>query len=155
MRPEDNGRDEDRGQPKAFFAGPTFLARDKDGNIFTTEAPLGRVQQFTADGVFLNVWGDNEDRPGKFGGYFTAFHKYNMIGPTGICFDAQGRLWVNTIGGRVQQFTAEGQYLTSFGGEGVEAGKFYAPHGLAIDSHGCLYVVDSFNHRVQKFAMGP
>jgi hypothetical protein len=28
--------------------------------------------------------------------------------------------------------------------------SFYAAHGLAIDSHGSLYVVDAFNHRIQK-----
>jgi DNA-binding beta-propeller fold protein YncE len=39
--------------PKAFFAGPTFLACDRQGNIYTTEAPLCRVQKFTPDGSFL------------------------------------------------------------------------------------------------------
>jgi len=28
-------------------------------------------------------------------------------------------------------------------------------HGQAIDSRGFLYVVDAFNHRIQKFAVGP
>jgi sugar lactone lactonase YvrE len=69
-----------------------------------------------------------------------------------MCFDAQGRLWINSIGGRIQQFSDKGEYLSvGFGEEGTQSGQFYAPHGLAIDSHGCLYVVDAFNHRVQKF----
>ena len=32
--------------PKAFFAGPTFLACDGEGTLYTTEAPLCRVQKF-------------------------------------------------------------------------------------------------------------
>jgi DNA-binding beta-propeller fold protein YncE len=137
--------------PKAFFAGPTFLARDPAGNIFTTEGPLCRVQKFSSEGAALLCWGDPEDAPGKFGGYFTAFGSENMRGPTGICFDAQGRLWTNSLSGRIQQFSETGEFLSGFGEEGTEPGQFYAPHGLAIDSHGHLYVVDAFDHRIQKF----
>jgi len=138
--------------PKAFFAGPTFLALDRAGNVFTTEAPLCRVQKFTPEGKSLLTWGGAEEKPGQFGAYFTAFEARNMRGPTGICFDAQGHLWANAIGGQIQQFTADGKYLQGFGEEGTKPGQFYAPHGLAIDSQGNLFVVDAFNHRVQKFA---
>lgn len=70
-----------------------------------------------------------------------------------MAFDGTGRLWINSIGGRIQQFTDQGQYLAGFGEEGTKSGQFYAPHGLAIDSHGHLYIVDAYNHRIQKFAM--
>lgn len=138
--------------PKAFFAGPTFLTLDRAGNVYTTEAPLCRVQKFTPEGKFLLTWGGTEETPGQFGAYFTAFEVKNMRGPTGLAFDTHGRLWANAIGGRIQQFTAEGKYLQGFGEEGTKAGQFYAPHGLAIDSQGNLYVVDAYNHRIQKFA---
>ena len=137
--------------PKAFFAGPTFLTLDKAGNLFTTESTLGRVQQFTPEGKFLMAWGDNEVAPGKFGGKFTGFGQGNMQGPTGIAFDADGNLWANSIGGKIQQFSEKGMYRTGFGEEGTKPGQFYAPHGIAIDSLGCLYLVDAFNHRIQKF----
>lgn len=140
--------------PKAFFAGPTFVACDSAGNVYTTEAILCRVQKFSAEGKLLGTWGSSEAKPGGFGDYFTAFEKQNMRGPTGLCFDARRRLWINAIGGRVQQFTDGGKYLTGFGEEGTDAGQFYAPHGLAIDRHGHLFVVDSFNHRIQKFDAG-
>ncbi len=141
--------------PKAFFAGPTFLAVDEHGNVYTTEAVLGRVQKFSPSGKFLSAWGDNGVEPGKFGRFFGAFEQKNMQGPTGLVFDAQGRLWVNAIGGRIQRFTANGAYQVGFGEEGTKAGQFYAPHGIAIDSRGCLYIVDAFNHRIQKFAAMP
>jgi len=150
FRPGDFGGN---AHPKAFFAGPTFVACDRSGNVFTTESILCRVQQFQSDGRFVAAWGSSEAKAGGFGDYFTAFEKRNMRGPTGICFDAHDRIWVNSIGGRVQQFTSSGEYLRGFGGEGTEPGKFYAPHGLAIDHFGHLYVVDSFNHRIQKFGV--
>ena len=139
---------------KAFFAGPTFLACDKDGNVVSTEAILCRIQKFSPVGELLHVWSATETGPGKFGDYFSAFEKKNMRGPTGICFDAQGELWISAIGGRIQRFTAKGEYLSGFGAEGTEAGQFYAPHGIAIDSRGSLYIVDAFNHRIQKFEVG-
>lgn len=137
--------------PKAFFAGPTFVTCDRSGNVFTTESTACRVQKFSPAGRFLAAWGSPEAKPGGFGDYFTAFERQVMRGPTGICFDSHDRLWANAIGGRVQRFTASGEYLTGFGGEGTESGKFYAPHGLVIDRKGDLFVVDSFNHRIQKF----
>ncbi|MBX9789766.1 MAG: hypothetical protein K2Y37_12685 [Pirellulales bacterium] len=151
FRPGEFGGDP---HPKAFFAGPTFVACDRHGNVYTTEAILCRVQKFSSEGEPLANWGSSEAKPGGFGHYFTAFEKQNMRGPTGLCFDAGGRLWVNGIGGRIQQFSVAGEYLQGFGQEGTKAGEFYAPHGLAIDSQGFLYVVDAFNHRVQKFDVG-
>ena len=78
-----------------------------------------------------------------------------MHGPIGICCDRQDRLWISTAGGRIQQFTSNGQYLRGLGeDQGIEPGQFLAPHGLAVDSHGHLYVVDAYNHRIQKFDVG-
>ena len=46
----------------------------------------------------------------------------------------------------------EGKYLRGFSHQkGSNPGQFLAPHGLAMNSQGDLYVVDSYNHRVQKF----
>jgi tripartite motif-containing protein 71 len=137
--------------PKAFFAGPTFVVCDREGNVYTTEAPLGRVQKFTRDGRFLTSLADSKGSTDTFGGNSKAFR--SMRGPTGMCFDTHGRLWINAICGRVQQFSSKGDLLARFGEEGTKPGQFRAPHGLAIDSHGCLYVVDAYNHRIQKFAV--
>ena len=51
------------------------------------------------------------------------------------------------------KFTPDGKYLRGFGEAGTKPGQFYAPHGIAMDSHGNLYVVDAYNHRIQKFAV--
>jgi DNA-binding beta-propeller fold protein YncE len=141
--------------PRSRVGGPQFLAFDSKGRLYTTEGSVGRVQRFTAAGKFLLAWGDNEDRPGHFGGVFTGFkdRKATLQGPVGIGVDRHDRVWVSAVSGRIQQFTSGGVYLRGFGGAGTGPGRFYAPHGLAFDSRGRLYVVDGFNHRVQKFAV--
>jgi sugar lactone lactonase YvrE len=135
---------------KSRAGGPDFVAQDKQGSIYTTEAMDGRVQKFTADGAFLLSFGDLEDRPGSFGREFKPIP--SMHGPIAICCDHRDRLWISTAGGRVQQFTGDGRYLRGVGEEqGTEPGQFLAPHGVAIDTQGHLYVVDAYNHRIQKF----
>jgi len=139
--------------PKSRAGGPTFLAFDKQGNIYATGGMDGRVQKFTSEGAFISTFGDLEDRPGSFGRDFEPFG--GMHGPIGICCDHEDRLWISAAGGRIQQFTSEGRYLRGFGEkQGSEPGQFLAPHGVAIDSRGYLYVVDAYNHRVQKFDVG-
>jgi DNA-binding beta-propeller fold protein YncE len=58
-------------------------------------------------------------------------------------------------GDRIQMFDSDGAFLTKWGTNGSDAGQFYYPTGLAIDSSGNLYVVDQNNHRVQKFGPPP
>lgn len=136
--------------PKSRAGGPTFLAFDKQGNVYATGGMDGRVQKFTADGAFISAFGGLEDRPGGFGRDFEPFG--GMHGPIGICCDHEDRLWISAAGGRTQQFTGDGGYLRGFGEkQGSEPGQFLAPHGLAIDSRGHLYIVDAYNHRIQKF----
>jgi len=139
--------------PLSRVGGPQFVALDSRGFVYTTEGSLGRVQCFTAEGKFVRAFGDNEDKPGSFGGTFTGFPA-KLQGPVALCFDRSDRLWVSAVSGRIQRFSTEGVYQGGFGGvQGEEPGQFYAPHGLAFDSRGDLYVVDAYNQRVQKFAV--
>ena len=42
-------------------------------------------------------------------------------------------------------------FLTKWGREGAGPGQFKAPWGIACDALGNVYVVDTGNHRIQKF----
>jgi|GEM_PF-3714056 len=75
-----------------------------------------------------------------------------MGGPIGICVDRHDRVWVSTTNNRVQQFTNQGMFLRAVGGKGTDPVQFHLPHELALDSHDCLYVADTMNWRIQKFA---
>jgi len=57
----------------------------------------------------------------------------------------------DTINNRIQKFTSEGIFISSFGVPGTGNGQFNYPTGIAVDGSGYVYVVDSKNARVQKF----
>ena len=128
-------------------SGPNFLAFDSNDILYATDGRGGKVHRFTTDGEFVSRWGDNEDKPGSFGG-----RPGNLPGPTGLCIDQQDRVWVAATSNRIQLFTATGEYLLGFGKPGSAPAEFQTPHGLALDSQGNLYVVDTQNHRIQKFS---
>ena len=143
------------GQPAGGrFAGPQFVAFDRAGNVYTTDAALDRIQKFTPDGKLLAFWGSESAEPGGFGPPpLNKDGTPGMGGPIALCVDRQDRVWVSATNSRVQQFTNEGKYLRGVGGDGTEAGRFHLPHGVALDSHDCLYVADTMNARIQKFAV--
>ena len=45
--------------------------------------------------------------------------------------------------------------LTKWGTSGTGDGQFYWPWGVAVAPDGSVYVADTFNHRIQKFSVGP
>lgn len=133
--------------------GPQFVALDSRGNVYTTEGSMGRIQKFDANGTFLASWGTLADQTGGFGGGFMGAAASGIRGPIGIHIDSADRLWVSAVSGRVQQFAPDGQFIQGFGLDGYGGGEnqFRAPHSLVTDAQGNLYVVDSYNHRIQKF----
>jgi len=134
------------------FAGPQFVAFDRAGNIYTTDAALDRIQKFTPEGKLLTHWGSESSDPGGFGPPpKNKDGSPGMGGPISIAVDRQDRVWVSATNNRVQLFTNDGRYLCGIGGEGIDPGQFHLPHGLALDSKDCLYVTDTMNGRIQKF----
>ncbi len=127
--------------------GPHFLAFNSQGDLYTTEGSVGRIQKFTSAGRFLSAFGDNQQGPGHFGS------PKGLQGPIAITVDKRDRLWITATNHYVQQFSGEGKYLRGLGGEGDAPGQFRTPHGLAFDSQQNLYVLDSRNSRVQKLAI--
>ena len=96
-----------------------------------------RIQVFTAEGKFLNMFG----RHGKGTGEFDS--------PVDIAIDTSDTLYVcENLNHRVSVFTSEGVFITSFGSYGIRPGKFVEPYGIAVNSDGFVYVSDN---RVQLF----
>jgi DNA-binding beta-propeller fold protein YncE len=50
---------------------------------------------------------------------------------------------------RVQKFTADGTFLTSFGDKGTGPGQF--DHDIAVAEDGAVFVTDFLNNRIQKW----
>ena len=64
----------------------------------------------------------------------------------------------DTFNNRIQEFTGNGGFLTSFGTAGSGNGQLVNPNGLAVDNSGSVYVTDTgnsvgtSNNRVEVFS---
>ena len=75
-----------------------------------------------------------------------------MFRPKGIGLDSEEHLYVvDGLWGVVQVFDRQGRLLYYFGSRGTHLGEFQLPAGLFVDHDDRIFVVDSFNRRVQVF----
>src|SRR5208282_6396994 len=133
------------GTGKGEFFYPTEL-RLNGAELFVVDAMNFRVQVLDRSGVFHYAIGKLADGVGGGGG------GAGMFRPKGISFDSEGHLYVvDGLWGMVQAFDRQGRLLYYFGQRGTGLGQFQLPTGLEIDNHDRIYVVDSFNHRIEVF----
>ncbi len=73
--------------------------------------------------------------------------------PESDATDAKGDVWVTDFtNDRVQEFSAAGTLMRTFGTEGSGVGQFVGPWGIAVNQGtGDVYVTDQGNSRVQEF----
>ena len=86
--------------------------------------------------------------------------------------NSSGDICLDRSNNRVEKFDSTGSYLSQFGSVGAPSapemiidsfghvisktsntpnGQFLFATGLAIDSHGNIFVSDTYNHRIEKF----
>ena len=53
---------------------------------------------------------------------------------------------------RIQVFADDGSFVINWGTFGTEPGQFNLPYSVAVGVDGSIYVADSSNNRIQKFA---
>jgi DNA-binding beta-propeller fold protein YncE/4-amino-4-deoxy-L-arabinose transferase-like glycosyltransferase len=129
--------------PPGTFNEPWDVKVGPDGSVYVADTFNFRIQKFSPDGKFINMWG-----------YFGQAEKPEAFwGPRGLAFDPAGRLFVTDTGNkRIVVFTGTGEPVTSFGTVGFEQGQLDEPVGIGIDKSGNVYVVDTWNQRIQVFA---
>jgi DNA-binding beta-propeller fold protein YncE len=122
------------------FARARALALGPDGLLYVADSCNHRIQVFSREGELVRIWGEMGDEPGRL--------KY----PYDLAFDKKsGVLYVAEYGNhRVQKFTPTGESLGCWGEAGRGAGQFHCPWALGVDSRGCVHVIDTENHRVQR-----
>jgi DNA-binding beta-propeller fold protein YncE len=111
----------------------------KNGTIAVVDALNFRVQLFDRAGNVRAVIGTTGDPDG------------GVFRPKGISADSEGHFYVvEGEWGIVQVFDDQGRLLYNFG-NGTGFGRFQLPAGLFIDSYDVVYLVDSYNRRVEVF----
>ena len=167
--------DPDGNVVQSFGAGlitwPHGIDVDSEGNVWvadarapnarelerTPDAPRNghQVVKFSPEGEVLMVLGT----PGEAGDPPTHFTEPNdvLVAPDGSIFvgESHGAQFLDEPGpnaiGRITKWAPDGTFIKSFGSWGYEDGQFRAPHSLAMDSQGRLFVADRGNRRIQIF----
>ena len=118
------------------FMRPHNIAIDADDRVYVVDRECHRIQVFDALGGFITMW-NNIHRPDAMVLWQDHIYVGELNGLSGLD-DAPG------LGHRVSVFDLEGNLVSRFGApeEGEGAGQFIAPHGIAVDSHGALYVAE-------------
>lgn len=139
----------------ARFMNPWGIVLDASGNLFVADqnnnrirkiTPAGEVSTFAGSGVpgFLDANGENA--------------QFRL--PTGLAIDAEGNLYVgDQANNRIRKITPAGDVSTFAGsgasvsadGTGITAG-FSAPHGVATDRGGNVYVAEMPSSSIRKIS---
>ena len=118
------------------FRFPRGLAVDTGGNILVADTNNGRIQKFSAAGVFLGVIGKMGHGPGEF------------QEPCGIAVDAANNIYVADVANhRVQKLKPDGTFIAEWKG-GDPA--FYGPRDVTVGPDNSVYVVDQGHARIVK-----
>ena len=115
------------------------IATDGDGWVYVADRENHRVQVFDGNGKYEAQW-NNLHRPCALfccGGKNPNF----IVGELGPGMPVN--LKVPNLGPRLTIVDSKGKRIARLGGQhgpGIETGKFLAPHGIALDSKGDIYV---------------
>lgn len=116
------------------FNLPHGVGIDNDGRVLVCDRENHRIQIFDQEGEYLGVW--------------KGFRQ-----PTDVAIGPDGTVYVPELGHRFSIVDKDGNLLARWGGDSShEPGRFVAPHGVAIDSRGDIYVGEVLEgQRLQKF----
>ena len=126
---------------------PTGLAIQNLSNgpsrLLVADTHYYRMLAYTLQGDLIHsaqIGGSAGHRPGEF-----AF-------VTDAVNDHQDCIYIGEYNAsdRIQKFDPDGNFMTQWGGNGSEPGKFVRPQSLTIQDN-VLWVCDSCNHRIQRF----
>ncbi len=125
-------------------AQPPAGQTDEDAKrILVADTHYYRMLSYTPEGDIVEaeqIGGTAGHLPGQFAFVTDA-----------VC-DDEGCFYIGEYNAsdRIQKFDPDGNFVTQWGGNGQQPGKFVRPQSLVIRD-GVLWVADSCNHRIQRF----
>lgn len=136
-------------RPHGIFIGP-------DGIVYCTDDFGHVVHAFTLEGKHLFTLGTG--RPSDTGATSIDYRTIQRASgplnyPCNLAVGPSGHLYVADGYGnaRVHRYASDGRLLQSWGEPGAGPGQFHVVHGIAVDSHGIVYICDRENSRIQRF----
>jgi DNA-binding beta-propeller fold protein YncE len=146
-RPDDTslGRYVPSAEPAQQFRNPVHCAElSLDGLVYVCDRVNNRIQVFQSDGTYVEELFVAKETLGNGSVWDIAFSK-----------DASQKYIYLADGVNEKVYIidrASMQILSSFGDGGRQPGQFYGAHSIATDSHGNIFVTETFEgKRVQKF----
>jgi sugar lactone lactonase YvrE len=138
----------------ARFEGPLAIAADTAGNLYVADL-RNTIRKITSAGVVTTLAGKAFAEGSADGSGAAA--RFNFL--RGIAIDSAGHVYVADHDNHtIRKITPEGVVTTLAGKAGVEgsadgpaaAARFAFPLGIAVDSAGNIYAVDSLKHTIRK-----
>jgi hypothetical protein len=123
------------------FGNLRGLALGPNGDAYSSDIFLERIQQFDSAGNFIRTWGV----PGSGDGEFDSLEAI-AAAPNGEIYSVEEGNF------RVQRFSASGEFLGKWGSQGSGPGQFEEPSGIAVAPNGNVFVADAVLHRIQAFS---
>jgi DNA-binding beta-propeller fold protein YncE len=125
------------------FHLPHWVWVTDDDRVLVTDRENDRIQVFTLDGDFVEIWSKVQRPTAIIGKGSGPFFVTELPRPKGHYSWTLGETDVD-LPARVTVLDGDGTVLGRFGatGEPCAAGNVAAPHGVAIDSHGDLYIAE-------------
>ncbi len=162
------------------FNKPSDVAFGPAGEVFVSDGyGNSRVMQFDSRGKFVKAWGKEGTGPGEFDLVHAIkvdsrkrilvadrenerIQVFNLDGelqtiwkgyaPYGIDIDRDGAIFVaDVVAHQIVQLDDTGKIIHKWGEQGNKPGQFEAPHMLALDAAGNLFVAEVDGKRLQKF----
>ncbi len=141
----DLGRYDPNAEPAQQFRTPVHCAElSNDGLVYVCDRVGDRIQVFQKDGTYVRELFVAKDTLGAGSAWDIAFSR-----------DADQKYIYMADGVNEKVYIIdrkEMEVLSSFGDGGRQPGQFYGAHSIMTDSHGNIYVTETFEgKRLQKF----
>jgi sugar lactone lactonase YvrE len=131
------------------------VAVDPAANVYVADTFNHTIRKITPDGLVTTLAG----RAGQIGSTDGTGTAARFNNPSGVAVDRAGNICVADFGDfTIRKITPDGRVTTLAGAAGEmgsadgagSAARFFNPSGVAVDSTGNVYVVDSENHTIRK-----